>query len=274
MAKKLKAVLEVTLFIAVLMVFAHWSISKVATRFGGTIGNIYLGLLWAVPPLLYLLVAKKGLSFYGLDLRRAGRRSVHCGFWGLVLCLVQAPGFVAWAMLGASGIVILYGCVIASIVLLLRVLKAEPARPRIGWKIATLILLLVLPSVVATLRGKAVLQIIGWQVFYLLAVGLGEELRSRGYVQSRLNEAFGRPWTIWGTRFGPGLLIDSVIFGLPHVYQIGASGPNVLIGIGAALGGLFYGIVRERAESVWASALVHGVNTAAFEIYRHIFVMH
>jgi membrane protease YdiL (CAAX protease family) len=61
---------------------------------------------------------------------------------------------------------------------------------------------------------------------------------------------------------------------MPHVYQSGAADPNALIGVGATLGGLFYGIVRERAESVWASAFVHGVNAAAFEIYCHIFVSH
>ncbi len=82
---------------------------------------------------------------------------------------------------------ILYGCVLVSIVVLLRVLKNEPVRPRIVWKTGLLTVLLVLPAVVAVSRGKAVLPIIGWQVFYLLSVGLGEELRSRGYVQSRLD---------------------------------------------------------------------------------------
>ena len=113
--------------------------------------------------------------------------------------------------------------------------------------------------------------IIGSQVYYLFVVGFGEEIRSRGYAQSRLNEAFGRPWKIWGTSFGPGLIIASVLFGVAHIFQLGASRPNVLVGLGAMLGGLFYGMVRERAGTFLGSAFVHGLNAAAFEIYQDIF---
>ncbi len=271
MAKKSLAVLEVTVFIGLLMVFAHWSTPLIAARFGVALANLCLAALWIVPPVLYVLLAKKDRSAYGFDFRNSWRQSVHYGFWGLLVARVQAPGFVAWGLLGTPGIFVLYGLVVLSILLLLWTMRSDSPRPRIDWKIAAFVVLLILPSIVASLSRRMSLRILGWQVFYLFAVGLGEEIRSRGYVQSRLNEAFGRPWMIWGTQFGPGLLIASVLFGLPHIYQIGAAAPNVLIGIGAALGGLFYGIVRERAGSVLASALVHGLNTAAFEIYRHIF---
>ena len=35
-------------------------------------------------------------------------------------------------------------------------------------------------------------------IYYLLFVGLGEELLFRGYIQSRLNEAWGRPFQFYG----------------------------------------------------------------------------
>ena len=271
MAKKLIAILEVSLCIALLMVFAHWSIPKVASSLGVAWGRLYQALLWIVPPLLYVFLTGKEWSSYGLDFRHTARQSVHFGFWGLMVILVQAPGFLAWGLLGKTGIFILYGLVVASILLLLWTVRADLPCPRIDWKIAILVALLMLPGIVASLSGRMSLGILGWQAFYLFTVGLGEEIRSRGYVQSRLNEAFGRPWAIGGTRFGPGLLIAAVVFGIPHIYQIGAKEPSILIGIGATLGGLFFGIVRERAGSVLASALVHGVNSAAFDIYRHIF---
>ena len=111
----------------------------------------------------------------------------------------------------------------------------------------------------------------GWQAYYLFGTGFGEEIRARGYVQSRLNEAFGRPWTIWGTQFGPGLLIASVLFGLSHLYQLGATRLDPFMMLGATLGGLFYGAVRERAGSFLGSAVAHGMNTASLEVYRHVF---
>jgi membrane protease YdiL (CAAX protease family) len=38
-----------------------------------------------------------------------------------------------------------------------------------------------------------------------------------GYAQSRLNEAFGRPWRTLGVAFGPSLLITAFVFGLVHL---------------------------------------------------------
>jgi membrane protease YdiL (CAAX protease family) len=271
--KKLAAVLEVTLFLSVLMVTAHLTVPIIKKCCGPAITRLFIAFLWIVPPLLYVYLFKKDRAAYGFDLARKWRPAVHFGFWGFVVMILQAPGFVAWSVWGTPGMLILFALVIGSIVVLLRALKSDIASPRVDWKIALWVILLILPSAIALAAGKMSGSIIGWQAYYLFVVGFGEEIRSRGYVQSRLNEAFGRPWRIWGTRFGPGLILASVLFGLSHIYQLGATRANVLIGVGAMLGGLFYGIVRERAGSFLASALVHGINAAAFEIYGHIFKM-
>src|SRR5262249_39610697 len=49
-----------------------------------------------------------------------------------------------------------------------------------------------------------------------IGAGCGEEVFYRGYVQSRLNEVFGRPFRVLGLRFGVGLLVSSVLFGFLH----------------------------------------------------------
>ncbi len=256
-----------------LMVTAHLGVPLIKRCCGPIAARLFIAFLWIVPPVAYVVLLKKDRTAYGFDFATKWRPAVHFGFWGFVVMILQAPGFVLWGVLGTPGMLILMGLVVGSIVVLLRVLKSEVGVPRVDWKIAVWVVLLVLPSLVAFSKGRMSAGIIGWQAYYLLVVGFGEEIRSRGYVQSRLNEAFGRPWQVWGTSFGPGLLIASVLFGLSHIYQLGAQGPNVLVGVGATLGGLFYGIVRERAGSFMASALVHGLNTAAFEIYRDIFRM-
>jgi membrane protease YdiL (CAAX protease family) len=266
------ACLEVTLFLAVLMTAAHLGLPAVKRSFGLTAGRLFIAFLWIVPPVLYVRLFKKDKAAYGFDLAARWRPAVHFGFRGFVVMAIQAPGFMLWGLWGTPGLLILYALVIVSIIVLLRAMKPGIETARVGWKISVWAVLLAAPGVTAMATGKASIgSVIGWQAYYLFVVGFGEEIRSRGYVQSRLNEAFGRPWEIWGTRFGPGLIIASLLFGLSHIYQLGATGPNVLIGVGATLGGLFYGLVRERSGSFLGSALVHGLNTAALEIFQHIF---
>jgi membrane protease YdiL (CAAX protease family) len=84
-------------------------------------------------------------------------------------------------------------------VVLLYVMRRDPPRTGIGWKLAIFAVLLVLPSLVASLAGKMSAGFVGLQAYYLFGTGFGEEIRARGYVQSRLNESFGRAWLIWGT---------------------------------------------------------------------------
>src|SRR6185436_12936637 len=51
---------------------------------------------------------------------------------------------------------------------------------------------------------------VSWLV---IGAGIGEEVFYRGYIQSRINESFGRPFQLGGLQFGAGLLISSLLFG-------------------------------------------------------------
>jgi membrane protease YdiL (CAAX protease family) len=268
--QKTLAVLEVTVFLGVLMTIAHLALPQ-DPRW---LRHLSITLLWTIPPLAYVILARKNLAVYGLDFARTWRASVHYGFWGFVVGLIQVPGFIAIGVLKTPGFFVAYAVVLASLVVLLYVMRRDPPRTGIGWKLAIFAGLLVLPSLVASLTGKMSAGFVGLQAYYLFGTGFGEEIRARGYVQSRLNEAFGRPWLIWGTQFGPGLLIASALFGLSHLYQIGATRLDPFTMVGATLGGLFFGAVRERSESVLGSALVHGMSNAGLEVYRHVFSTH
>lgn len=56
-------------------------------------------------------------------------------------------------------------------------------------------------------------KLIGYHLFF---VAIPEEFFYRGYVQSRLDEAFGRRWNVFGAWLGPGWLLGSLIFAFGH----------------------------------------------------------
>jgi membrane protease YdiL (CAAX protease family) len=92
--------------------------------------------------------------------------------------------------------------------------------------------------------------------FAYLLVAPAEEALFRGCIQSRLNLAFGCPFSTWGIRWGCGLLISSLLFGVWHLALNPSAGPQALWTFFA---GLIFGIVREKSGSITAPALLHGV---------------
>jgi membrane protease YdiL (CAAX protease family) len=94
--------------------------------------------------------------------------------------------------------------------------------------------------------------------------GFGEEIFFRGYIQSRLDHAFGCSVCVWGVRSGVGLLASSLLFGFIHAlntvdyfhacFDFGWS-----YGLQAMVQGLLYGILRAKSGSVLPGAITHGL---------------
>lgn len=268
MDSKALALLEVT-GVKLAVKFAMVStVPYLARRFGPWLGNAFDGMWLIVPTLLLMLLPGRRLAPYGLNLSFNWRTALHFGFWALVAKMVfEGPGFMLWRALGTPGFLIALLLVGLSIGLLLWMFRENPEMPRIAWKIAIMVVLLVLPGGVAVTAGKDLARILRLQLYFLVWIGFAEEFFHRGYIQSRLNEAWGRPWRIWGTQFGPGLFFASLLFGLPHMYQGDLAQMNVLMGIGACFGGLFFGIIREKTGSIVGGVIAHGIATAGGEIY-------
>ncbi len=68
-----------------------------------------------------------------------------------------------------------------------------------------------------TFRGMPCLPLSS-MVFF----GFGEELLFRGYIQFRLNYAFGKPFKFMDVNYGWGILITSALFGFMHVVNVGS----------------------------------------------------
>jgi len=117
--------------------------------------------------------------------------------------------------------------------------------------------------------------IVGWSILYLMAIFMGlsfeddmlvgvmsddllffistflliavvtpvvEELLFRGFVLDLLSEAYGK-WT--------SIFISSIIFGLLHIF------PFTILN--AFCGGLIYGYIRIRTNSLWPSIILHAL---------------
>jgi membrane protease YdiL (CAAX protease family) len=122
---------------------------------------------------------------------------------------------------------------------------------------ASISLLLLFPLL--ALRLSALYGAITSLGYFYLLVGPVEEIFFRGYALSRLDRAFGRPYCTWGIRWGAGLIISALLFGLWHV----SANPLDLSLYPQALwtffAGLIFGAVREKSGSIAAPALLHGV---------------
>lgn len=94
----------------------------------------------------------------------------------------------------------------------------------------------------------------------VVVVGLSEEFFFRGYLQTHLNAAYGRPYRLLGAPCGRGLVYAALLFGLCHVVT------GDLGRMRTAVFGLFAGWLRERTGSIAVPAVYHGVANLLWEI--------
>ena len=102
-------------------------------------------------------------------------------------------------------------------------------------------------------------------LWLFFGAGFGEEIFYRGYIQSRVDQAFGRPFRVLGFEFGVGLLVSSLLFGLVHAlntvdYFHGRFDFGLWYGVQVFVEGLFFGLIRAKTGSVLPGAIMHGLS--------------
>jgi len=202
-------------------------------------------------PLLWLYWTSADPADYGLGLgglREQLRTTLRCGIPFSAFALLS---FVDWgryallASMGAGlGALLLFGCVLRK-------------RPAAGGAAAA-----AAPCLMAALLPHGLSAAAGGVIFYLLLLGPGEEVLFRGAIQSRLNAAFGRPFELFGARWGWGAVLASVLFSLMHVLNLpalyeGHWAPLWWAGPVTFCLALPFAYLRERTGSVVAPALLH-----------------
>ncbi len=224
--------------------------------------------------LIILALCKRSFVAYGLTL--AGwRDNLKLGLF-VGLLLVGGAGLLA--VIGVrhepgrrfptmtEGIV--YGLAALLAVLLLPLLLKKQ---RVLWdRIPTTLCLLLLfgllssPLIIAVIFNRPVAHTLFYCLWLIFGAGCGEEIFYRGYLQSRINETFGRPFHFLQAQFGIGLLISSLLFGFLHTLNpvdyfhhrfTFAWG----FGIANVATGLLYGILREATGGVLAGAATHAI---------------
>jgi membrane protease YdiL (CAAX protease family) len=164
---------------------------------------------------------------------------------------------------------------VVTVVMLLMLRRDGNACYRCPATVPVLLLLglLLLPLMRAPISdGTWVLSSAGTLAWFVCS-GFGEEIFFRGYMQSRVNTSFGRPFRLLGVDFGIGLLISSFLFGLMHAlntvdYFEGRFEFAWPFGVAAFFAGLFLGLLRERTRSVLAGGVAHGFTDAIAHILR------
>lgn len=136
-------------------------------------------------------------------------------------------------------------------------------------------LILLFPIFVGLMMSRLTVIVVStiiWQFFS----GFGEEFVWRGYVQSRLNQAFGRPYHLFGIEFGVGLIATSILFGFFHAFNtydpaIGLASLSWGWALFTTFSGLMFGILREKTGSLLAPGIAHGLPDAVGEALGKIF---
>jgi hypothetical protein len=91
-------------------------------------------------------------------------------------------------------------------------------------------------------------------VAQVLVIALPEEAFYRGYLQSRLDDAWPPRWRVLGARVGPGLLAGAAIFAVGHVVTVHAA-----TRLAVFFPALLFGWLRARTGGIGASVCFHAI---------------
>ncbi len=238
--------------------FADWQ----KTVFGSA--PVSSTLLFFVLPLTFLIAGRRNLGQYGLaasDLRyhlRIGLRAAGVLLpAALLFPLIGLLGTTHEEWLGA--LILTFGITLSGVFAVKRTVALETRSPRAisAASVGVYLVMLVL-GLLACLVLNVVSGTLARAIYLLVFVGCLEEFFFRGYLQSRLNDAFGRPFRLARVELGAGLFLSAALFGLLHplTSTTGLPWPWALW---TGAGGLLFAYLREKSGSVVASSVAHGL---------------
>lgn len=286
MKAKLSAVIEIALVYTMIRMIGNalrstgivnWELEQLGWTYTGML--VFVGV-----PALFLLITRRDWTEYGVNLKD-WQWDLDLGIKAYLVRLVPVSVFLAvtlWVGMDyrnlPGGSLIAAGEILGIAVMLGVLNRSHPEKAiaAVHTNIVVMILLLLFPILLAAVMRKLFLMVILtvlWQFFFS---GFGEEFVFRGYVQTRLNQAFGRPYHLFGIQFGVSLLITSFLFGLFHAFntfdaQIGFHSLSWGWALFTVFSGLLFGILRERTHSLLAPGLAHGLPDAVGEALRILF---
>jgi membrane protease YdiL (CAAX protease family) len=285
MDRRLNALFEVILVVILLEIVSmllyatvYLSYFKQIEIWGGDAYTIVIELAWGTIILAFLVLAKKDFSRYGLSLRNIDSDLKVVAICILPLSVLVLMNIVGLPDIGSLGVTLL--TVTIAVIVLLVTLKLLTYVTYKEKKVATVTpMLIIIPAIFLSLIGGMMMTgpiLILLFVEFFIFVGFGEELVFRGYMQSRLNEAFGRPYRFFGISWGAGLIIASLLFGFMHALTahfnpfLGWYSLDWQRGFVISFGGLIFGFIREKTGNIVAPSILHGFIDFFSTIFRYV----
>ncbi len=238
--------------------FSDWQ----ETTFGAA--PISSTLLFLALPLIFLLAGRKNLGEYGLATSEL-RYHLRVGLRATGVLLPAALIFPLMGFLGTTheewlgALILAAGITVSAVLAVKRTTDLETRSPRLispaglGSYLAIIALGLLACFALNMISGT-----LARVIHTLVFVAFMEEFFFRGYLLSRLNDAFGRPIRIAGVDVGAGLFLSAACFGLLHpLTSIDALPWPWAVWTG--VGGLLFGYLREKTGSIVAPTVAHGL---------------
>lgn len=280
---------KVVAILEILLVYAVMQMIGITLRPTGidqwqreTLGWSYTGMFIFVGiPALVILLARRDWADYGVSLAD-WQTNLEIGIKAYLVRIIPyvfGVGGAMWLMLDrdqlSGGAFVALMEVVGLAVMLWVLTRQKPMKSGRANVIVTSALLL-FPLLLALTMNKLSVVIVSTVVWQFIFSGFGEEFVWRGYVQSRLNQAFGRPTRMFGVQFGWGLIIASLLFGLLHAFNtydpaIGFASLSWGSALASAVAGLMFGVLREKTGTLLAPSLAHGLPDAVGEALAKIF---
>jgi membrane protease YdiL (CAAX protease family) len=235
-----------------------------------------IGTLWFVIPTLMIYGLRRNPKEYGLSISRASQ-SVDLALNAFPFYVLTNLGFVIlifmnWSYLEPLGALVLTGFFTLALWLIVRMVSqkydhfedVQISQKKHRNNVLSILFLLLLPVILGLALSKLSWALVSTVVWQFIFSGFGEEIFFRGYVQSRLNAGFGRPYEWKGIRFGAGLFITAAIFAATHVLNtaniwLGDFNMAWWWGTFTFVGGILFGLLREKTKSVVAPGVLHGL---------------
>jgi len=237
-------------------------------------GSFFTGVLMIIIPIIAIISTK--LDFEEIGATRSNwKSSVNTGFKGYLAFLVPQftlTFFNGWGVdyreFGVLAVLLGLVVLVMGYILLRNLGKGTGDISKLG--AVLMVIILFIPLFTVFIYDKLSLKLFTSFIWQVLVGGFAEEFMFRGYIQSTVNREYGRHLTVRGVKFGPGILVSSILYGLSRAMMTvnpwsGVYTLNIGWGLYAFALGLFYGIIREATGDMigsgTANAMIDGVGT-------------
>jgi hypothetical protein len=258
---KINAIIEVSIiFLSIIFIFKLISAASLGI-FEKELANknFIQYIIVAAIPLLLIFLRNKKLSEYGITAGNIKNNFKIAALCSIPIAVISVSlFFFNWKNWDGAIIVS-----IIEIILFFIIAYILKDRPEMGYQNKYYAISILLAMSIPTLDNMVVNTVLSF-IYFFIFVGPAEEILFRGYIQTRLNEVFGRPYRFLGISIGLGLFIASLFFGLWHVFNYfdpftGKMGIAWEWGLWTLFAGLIFGLIREKTGNIFAPSILHGI---------------